>query len=115
MNDSYQAIYDAVRSRISMCDPTSAITEAARQAFDISHMLPIIQQEFMIAAGEMARPSVVYKPTLAQDGDQWCALLGSNIAEGVVGFGPSPDEAMREFDKAWHTKLPDRTVNRRTS
>ena len=48
----------------------------------------------------------LYRPTLYVDGDKWCALLGENIQIGVVGFGASPDEAMRAFDKAWFEKLP---------
>lgn len=47
----------------------------------------------------MARPSIVYKPKLFIDGNQWCALLGDNLQEGVAGFGKSPEKAMSDFDK----------------
>jgi hypothetical protein len=73
MSDSYQAIYDAARSRISNGDVGSAIRDVAFSAFDISHTVAILQQEFSIAAAEMQRPSAIYRPILSRDGDQWCA------------------------------------------
>ena len=56
-------------------------------------------------ACEMARPSFILKPRLSIDGDQWCALYGENLMNGVAGFGDSPDEAYKAFDTAWHEKL----------
>lgn len=53
----------------------------------------------------LALPSSIYKPTLFIDGNQWCALYGSDIQKGVAGFGSSPKEAMDAFDKAWLTPL----------
>lgn len=55
------------------------------------------------AAAERVRPSVLFRPVLSRDGNQWCALLGENLQEGVAGFGKTPDEAMRSFDRAWTT------------
>lgn len=34
-----------------------------------------------------------------KDGDMWCVLLGSNIQEGIVGFGNSPLKAVLDFNK----------------
>lgn len=105
--ESYQAIYDAVRSKISGGNVGEVLADAARNAFDVSHQVAIIQQEFCIAAGEMQRPSVVYRPSLSIDGTKWCALYGENIVEGVAAFGDTPDEAMRNFDQAWmHERTP---------
>lgn len=56
------------------------------------------------------QPCVIFKPQLLPDGDQWCALYGANIQEGVAGFGESPQLAMEAFDKAWHAKLPQAGV-----
>jgi len=50
-------------------------------------------------------PSVLYRPTLSRDGNQWCALYGENIQEGVCGFGDSPELAMQDFDRAWRKPL----------
>lgn len=101
----HQAIYDAVRSRISGGNVGEAVAEVARQAFDISHYTVRLYQDFSIAAAEMQRPSVVYRPRLALDGNKWCALYGANLIDGVAGFGGSPDDAMRDFDKKWHEKI----------
>jgi len=54
-------------------------------------------------AGE---PFTLYKPKLFIDGDQWCALYGANLQEGVSGFGESPAEAVTAFNKAWYKKIP---------
>lgn len=106
----YQAIYDAVRSRIHGCNIGEVIREAAMSAFDISCQIPVIAQEFIIAGQEMQRPSVLFKPRISQDGDQWMALLGDNLAEGVAGFGKTPDEAMRAFDQAFYKQITDPTL-----
>ncbi len=53
----------------------------------------------------LARPSVMLGLIPALDGDQWCALYGPNLQEGVAGFGDSPDEAMAAFDKAWKQSI----------
>ena len=101
MSDSYQAIYDAVRSRISNGDIGSAVSEAAHNAFDISHVKQILLQDFSIAAYEMQRPSVLYRPALSRDGNMWCALYGENLQEGIAGFGETAAAAMTEFDQNW--------------
>ena len=110
MSDSYQAIYDAVRSRITGGDIGSAISEVARQALDISYALPGISQDISIAAQRceeaITRPSAVYRPQIFMDGKHWCALYGKDLQEGVAGFGASPAEAMDAFDVAWNEKLP---------
>lgn len=99
--DSYQAVYDATRSKISSCDTYDAISRAASAAFDSGMAWPLIQQEFCIAASEYQRPSAVYRPALMLDGTAWCALYGENLMDGVAGFGDTPDAAMRAFDEAW--------------
>lgn len=37
-----------------------------------------------------------------KDGNQWCVLLGSNIQEGICGFGETPYKAILNFNKAFH-------------
>ena len=58
------------------------------------------------AEANRVRPCVVWRPKLLSDGDQWCALFGENLQEGVAGFGDTPEAAMVAFDLAW---LNDRT------
>lgn len=97
--DAYQAIYDAVRSKIHF--NSQELMDKLCSQFDISHHTEIVKQEFMNVAFEMQRPSVIFKPTLKKDGDQWCTLYGKDMMEGVAGFGRTPYEAMSDFDKQW--------------
>lgn len=103
--DSYQATYDAVRSRINPVNSHDVLESAARNAFDISHARQMLQGYIESVGWEMTRPSMLWRPALKRDGDQWCALYGENLQEGVSGFGPTPDMAMSAFDKAWHEHL----------
>jgi hypothetical protein len=57
------------------------------------------------AASEYGRPSTVFRPKLTIDGDQWCAIYGDNLQDGVAGFGISPGEALWDFDRNWWAKL----------
>ena len=75
-------------------------------ANSIAHEAFCAGQAWQQAAAAQERPCVLWKPSLFRDGNQWCALLGENIQEGVVGFGDSPDAAMWAFDEAWREKLP---------
>ena len=107
MSDSYQAIYDAVRSRIHGGDVGAAVESACRQAFgNADHQITCVAQEYAAAAYEQQRPCVLFKPALSIDGDQWCALYGSNLQDGGAGFGDSPEKAMADFDKNWNENLP---------
>jgi hypothetical protein len=99
----YQAIYDAVRSKISGGD----ISQAVARACDFSFQAGQVQQAWQEAAYEQQRPFVVLRPRMLLDGDQWCALYGEDLQNGVVGFGKSPAEAASNFDAKWHEKLPE--------
>lgn len=52
--------------------------------------------------------SVMYRPSLSIDGNQWCALYGENLQDGVAGFGDSPSLAMHDFNINWATVLQRR-------
>ncbi len=47
------------------------------------------------------------RPAISLDGNQWCALYGDNIQDGVAGFGDSTELAMAAFDAAWVARIPD--------
>lgn len=79
------------------------IDQAISCAFE--YPLQSIQQEFIIVAREMQRPSVLFKPRVFIDGNQWCALYGDNIQEGIAGFGDTVKSAMFNFDNEWNTRL----------
>lgn len=108
MSDTYQATYDAIRSKVTGCDVGKIVQDAIRQAFDISYTVPAIAQGFHIAADEIAnaakehqRPFVTLRPTISRDGNQWCALYGENLHDGVAGFGDTPQAASIQFDIEW--------------
>ena len=63
------------------------------------------------AAGMYQRPSAVFRPSLSVDGNQWCALYGANLQDGVAGFGDSPADAMWDFDRNWSAKLPAKAAS----
>jgi hypothetical protein len=58
------------------------------------------------AEQERQRPFILLRPPIFPDGDQWCVLLGENLAEGIAGFGDTPDAASRAFDEAWRKASP---------
>ena len=97
----YQAIYDAVRSRISGGDIGSAVKDVLQQSFDISYEIQSIKREMLSVTYEMQRPFYLLRPDIYKDGDEWCCLYGPDLQIGVVGFGKTPDEAARKFDEAW--------------
>lgn len=51
-----------------------------------------------VILGQMQSPFVLLKPRLFPDGNQWCALYGDNIQEGLCGFGDTPAKAVLDFD-----------------
>lgn len=97
----YQAIYDAVRSRISGGNLGDVIRDVAWRQFDVSHTVAMLGQEFSLTAYEGRRPSVLFRPRLTADGTQWCALYGDDLQTGVAGFGDTPEKAMIAFDLAF--------------
>jgi len=102
--EAYQPIYDAVRSRIGNGDVGAAIAQAMRDA-NLSHHAEMAANAVQCAAAEYERPSVLFRPNVFIDGNQWCALYGDNLQDGVGGFGDSPAKATRDFDRAWQKDL----------
>ena len=101
MSDSHQAIYDAVRSRISNGDIGRAVENVIRDA-DIGHHAAMASAGIQATAAHHERPSVLFRPSIYLDGNQWCALYGENLQDGVAGFGDTPADAMADFDTNWH-------------
>lgn len=115
MADSYQAIYDAVRSRISGGNVGEAIESVARDALDMSYPRQLLQEQITSIGYEMSRPSTVYRPTLRPDGDMWCTLFGDNLQEGVAGFGETPGKAFTDFDNAWWSQRTPQAMRTETT
>lgn len=108
--DSYQAVYDATRSRINPCSTGDILERVAREAFDISWQKEHLQQEIYAVSNERRRPSAIFRPAISVDGNMWCALYGADLMNGVAGFGKSPALAMEAFDAAWIAHLPPRAA-----
>ena len=76
----------------------------------ISHSAEMAAAHWHAASADlvqyMTEPCVLYRPELSIDGNQWCALYGANLQDGVAGFGDSPELAMQDFNRAWRQKLP---------
>jgi hypothetical protein len=60
---------------------------------------------------ERARPFYLLRPKVYPDGDQWCALYGDNLQEGVAGFGDTPALAAYDFDKNWNGQRLHRALD----
>lgn len=50
---------------------------------------------------ERGRPFMLLRPRMFPDGNQWCALYGENLQDGVAGFGDTPAAAAIQFDIEW--------------
>ena len=87
MTDSYRAINDAANLQLG----------------GFSYIPAHIQQEVYSVSHAMQAPHVLMRPSICLDGNQWCALYGDNLQDGVAGFGDTPALAMAAFDKAWLT------------
>lgn len=49
-------------------------------------------------AAHPGSPSAVQRPLLFRYGKVWTASLVPNLREGIAGFGPTVDAALRDFD-----------------
>ena len=94
--DNYQAVYDAVRSKISYLDANTLMDKIVR-CFDFSHQIAAM---FESIEYESIRPCVMMKPKISIDGNQWCVLYGDNIQDGICGFGETPKLAIYDLNKA---------------
>ena len=52
----------------------------------------------LYCAAHPRSPSAVRQPQILKRGQLWIALLGPSIENGIAGFGPTIDAALRAFD-----------------
>ena len=100
MSDTYQAVYAAAMRNIGSCNTEQVLRDAFNYAAEA--MASSARSYY----SELSAPSIVFRPSLSIDGNQWCALYGDNLQGGVAGFGDSPASAMADFDRAWYAKPP---------
>lgn len=112
MNDSYQAIYEAARSRIGRCDTASIVEIAAMNAFDGNQWQMHAIACFDGIGHEHQRPSSRLSIKMFRDGNQWCCALywpeERDMRQQLVAFGDTPEKATQAFDKAWIGEQPER-------
>jgi hypothetical protein len=82
------------------------VLNAERQDCLMNSIIHSADLAYRVMAEEAGAPHVLMRPKLSIDGNQWCALYGDNLQDGVTGFGDSPQKAMKDFDKNWWASLP---------
>lgn len=62
---------------------------------------------FLVAQEEFSLVGLL-RPKIFIDGNQWCALYGDNMQDGIAGFGDSPILAVYDFNAAWYEKISEK-------
>lgn len=52
----------------------------------------------------------ILRPRIYIDGNKWCVLYGTNIQDGICGFGYTPKDAVYDFNKSWNKNLSIATL-----
>jgi len=81
------------------------ILDDDRQVIVMDSVCHDARMAYAVMAEQAGAPHVLMRPALSRDGNQWCALYGDNLQDGVGGFGDSPAEAMADVDKNCQAKL----------
>lgn len=75
-------------------------SQLLRQSADsVCSMAYEVERTRLASTEDQRMPFVLLRPKLYPDGNQWCALYGENLQEGVCGFGDTPELAMYDFNK----------------
>lgn len=80
--------------------PDRALSEEW-QSILVNGLLCSARNELALMRDDASAPHVLMRPSVTRDGDQWCALYGPDLQEGVCGFGPTPAAACDAFDREW--------------
>lgn len=73
-------------------------SHAPRRRRVLDYAAASVEQMEHYCAEHPASPSSLRRPQLFFRGDLWIALLGPNVAEGIVGIGSTVGAALRAFD-----------------
>jgi hypothetical protein len=68
-------------------------------------MVSALEKAERYYASHPGSPSAVRRPELIRRGDLWIALLGPSLKEGIAGFGPTVESALRAFDTQYLSAL----------
>ena len=61
----------------------------------------IVREAIVDAMERISAPHTRMRPRICPGGGMWCALYGDNLQHGLAGFGKTPAEACKDFDKNW--------------
>lgn len=65
-----------------------------------NELLRFEEERYQMYAQSVLNTFKILNPKLYKDGNEWCCLMGSNIQDGISGFGKSPFLAMADFRKS---------------
>ncbi len=104
--ETFDPIYQAVRSKISHCDIESVIQQAISNAnleWHVSQCRSTIES----VAYEYQRPCVLFRvePNNLFDEVKQCRYWSARYGD-VIGVGQSASGAMYDFDRKWLAKSP---------
>ena len=71
----------------------------------VDRTLVAMQEMEQYCAAHPRSPAAIRRPRLSIRGRTFVALLGSNIEEGIAGFGDSVRAALRAFDAQYSRSL----------
>ena len=72
----------------------------------VDYAVASVEQMEHYCAEHPGSPSAMRRPQLFFRGDLWIALLGPNVAEGIVGIGSTVRAALRAFDAQYLAGQP---------
>ena len=94
-------ILDRVLEGVGMIIDLSKLSDDIRDVLDdFEQYSPCLHEALVKAITKVTDTRVKYVIEISRDGNQWCAMLGSDPVEGEVGFGDTPADALRKLAKA---------------
>jgi len=71
----------------------------------MNEMTPALERAELYFMAHPGTPSAVRRPKLAVRSGKWIAWVGRNFRDGISGFGPSVEAALRAFDAEYIAAL----------
>ena len=72
--------------------------EGAQLSTESIDMVAAMQRMDLYYMADPGSPSAARRPRLLMRGKMWTALLGSNLRDGIAGFGLTVEAALKDFD-----------------
>ena len=71
----------------------------------MNKMTPALERAELYFMAHPGTPSAVRRPNLTLRSGKWIAWVGQNLRDGIMGFGPTVEAALREFDAEYIAAL----------